>query len=187
MIHGRVPRGGGCRQRPRFRPAHELPAPLLSPEQRGLGEWDTAPLIWREMQKRRRETGEKGGRPWPRRTRIEDDTPIVPYAIAESVCEEASLWLGQPFPRQWIAELADRANLIYQLNPRFHRLMRSRGNRGRDAFWAFTRHWLCALLASRRPDLFCRLPGSYRGGHDLPSPPPRPPPNPTASSMTCTV
>jgi len=42
--------------------------------------------------------------------RIQDDTPIVPRAIAEWVCEEASLWLGEPFPRQWVAELTERAS-----------------------------------------------------------------------------
>ncbi len=34
----------------------------------------------------------------PRVPRIELDTPIVPRAVAEGVCEEAGLWLGQPLP-----------------------------------------------------------------------------------------
>jgi hypothetical protein len=72
------------------------------------------------------------------------------------------VWFGEPFPRQWEAELAERANLIYQHNPWFHRLMRRRGNTGRDSLWAFTRHWLCALLASRRPDLFWPPPTRLR-------------------------
>jgi hypothetical protein len=37
--------------------------------------------------------------------RIESDTPIVPRAIMEAVCEEAGVWLGQPLPRRWIREL----------------------------------------------------------------------------------
>ena len=100
------------------------------------------------------------------RTRIEDDTPIVPRAAAELVCEEASLWLGEPFPRAWVAELAEHANVVYQHNARFRRLLRKRGN-----IWlmAFMRHWLCGLLDSRRPDLCQRLPGSYAVGQDLPA------------------
>ncbi len=191
MVHGRLPRGGGYSQRPRFRPTRsarppdEQPAPLPLPEQRGVGEWDTGYRLWKEEQMRRREAGKRECPPRLWRTRIEDDTPIVPRAVAMGVCEEASLWFGEPFPRQWEAELAERANVIYQYNARFHRLMRSRGNRGRDALWAFTRHWLCALLASRRPDLFCRLPRGYASGHDLPPPPG--PPNSTASPMACTL
>jgi hypothetical protein len=119
-------------------------------------------------------------------TRIEDDTPIVPRAVAEQVCEEAARWLGEPFPRRWVAELTDRANLVYQHSARFRRLLRKPGNAGRDWLWAFTRHWLCGLLGSRRPDLCSRLPGSYTIGRDLPPLPPPPTRSSTASSMTCT-
>ncbi|MGA2656276.1 MAG: hypothetical protein ABSH34_02045 [Verrucomicrobiota bacterium] len=179
MIHGRLPRFRPARS---ARPPHERPALLPLPEQRGLGEWDATARLWKEIQMRRHKAGKTDGPPWRRPTQIEDDTPIVPRAVAESVCEEASLWFGEPFPRQWEAELEERANLVYQLNARFHRLMRRRGNIGRDALRAFTRHWLCALLANRRPDLFCRLPRGYASGHDLPEPPPRP--DPPASPVT---
>jgi hypothetical protein len=120
------------------------------------------------MRLRCAEAGQPYRPPW--RTRIEDDTSIVPRAVAEYMCEEASLWLGEPFPRAWVAELAERANVVYQHNAGFRRLPRRRGNAGRDWLIAFMRHWLCALLAGRRPDLYRRLPNSYAVGRDLPSP-----------------
>lgn len=147
-------------------------------EQEGCGEWDIGPRLYNEMQMRLREAGETY-RP-PGRTRIEDDTPIVPRAAAELVCEEASQWLGEPFPRAWVAELAERANVVYQHNARFRQLLRKRGDAGWEWLVAFMRHWLCALLASRRPDLSERLPGPYAVGQGLPPPPP----NSTTASMT---
>ena len=116
------------------------------------------------------EAGEPYRPPW--HTRIEDETPIIPRAVAKSVCEEASVWLGEPLPCAWVAELAESANVVYQHNAGFRRLLRSSGNAGRDWLWAFMRHWLCSLLASRRPDLCRQLPASYAIGRDLPPPPP---------------
>jgi hypothetical protein len=139
--------------------------------------------FYKEMQMRCEEAGVPYRPPW--RTRIEDDTPVVPRAVAELVCEEASLWLGEPFPRAWLTELAESANVVYQHNAGFHRLMRRPGNAGRDWLIAFMRHWLCALLASRRPDFCRRLPGSYAVGRDLPLPPRTP--NWTASPMSSTA
>ena len=127
------------------------------------------------------QAGEPYRPPW--RTRIEDETPVIPRAVAECVCEEASVWLGEPFPCAWVAELAECANVVYQHNAGFRRLLRRRGNAGREWLWAFMRHWLCSLLASRRPDLHRRLPASYAVGRDLPPPAPKS----SARSMTSTV
>jgi hypothetical protein len=99
------------------------------------------------------------------------------------VCERASLWLGEAFPRGWVAELAERADVVYQHNARFRRLLRKPGNAANDWLAAFMRHWLYALLAGRRPDLCQRLPGAYAVGQDLPPATP----NSTGSSMTFTV
>ena len=189
MIHGCLPRSGGSRQQPQFRSVrsaqrpHEPPRPLPRPEHQRWGDWDTSAQFYKETQMRCEEAGETYRPPW--RTRIGDDTPIIPRGVAERVCEEACLWLGEPFPRAWVAELAERASVVYQHNAGFRRLLRRRGNAGRDWLWAFMRHWLCALLASRRPDLYRRLPAPYAVGRDLP-PPPRTP-NWTPSSMTSTA
>ena len=170
MIHGSLPRSGGSRQQQRFRSVrganrpHQRPEPLPLPERQHWGAWDIDARLYTQMQERLREAGETYRPPW--RTRIEDDTPIVPRAAAELVCEEASLWLGEPFPRAWVAELAEHANAVYQHNARFRRLL---GKRGNILLVAFMRHWLCGLLDSRRPDLCQRLPNSYAVGEDLPA------------------
>jgi hypothetical protein len=56
--------------------------------------------------------------------------------------------------------------IIYEHNARFRALLR--GSAGREWLRAFTRHWLFAMLLSRRPDLSARLPSSFVSGHDLP-------------------
>src|ERR1039458_9914933 len=170
MIHGSLPRSGGSRQPRRFRSIrgvnrpNQRPEPLPLPEQQHCGEWDIGARLYNQMQARLREAGETDRPPW--RTRIEDDTPIVPRAATELVCEEASLWLGEPFPRAWGAELVEHANVVYQHNPRFRRRLLKRGGAG---LTAFMRHWMCGLLDSRRPDLCQRLPNSYAVGEDLPA------------------
>ena len=111
----------------------------------------------------------------PRMPRIESDTPIVPRAVMEAVCEEAGVWLGQPLPRRWIRELTAHANTVYAHNSRFRRNVRAKGNLGRDYLWTFTRHWLAGLMGERRPHLRARLPGSYSIGHQLPPTPSAPP------------
>lgn len=108
--------------------------------------------------------------------RIELDTPIVPRAVAECVCEEVGVWLDQPLPRRWVRELTARANTIYAHNARFRRKTRGQGNSGRDYLWAFMRHWLAGLMWERRPQLHARLPADYCVGRPLPpkrSVPPR--------------
>ena len=176
MIHGSPPRSGGPSRQPQLRFVRsarlpdQRPKPLLRGEQGGWGEWDASARLYEDIQMRRPEAGETD-RP-PCRTRIEDDTAIIPRAAAELVCEEASLWLGEQFPRLWLTELVERANVVYQHNGRFRRLLRKCGGTGNGWLLAFMRHWLCGLLASRRPDLCQRLPGTFADGQKLPPPPP---------------
>jgi len=105
--------------------------------------------------------------------RIESDTPIVPSAIAIAVWEEASDWLDEPLPRSWIRELVAHANTVYAHNSQFRRIIRGRGDRGRDSLWAFTRHWLAGLLWEHRRHLHAQLPASYNVGQPLPQKNPR--------------
>jgi hypothetical protein len=128
------------------------------------GEWDASIRLYKEIQ----ESGETGSGCSRLRSRIEDETPISPHALAECACQEASLWLGQCFPREWVAELVERANVVYQHNPGFRRRLRAAGDAGIHRLMAFMRHWLFAILVSRRSDLAARLPSSYASGHDLP-------------------
>lgn len=109
-----------------------------------------------------------GGFVQPRARPIEQETAIVPRAIAEGVCEEASAWLQQPLPRRWVRELTAHANTVYAHNPCFRRKVSAAGDGGRDWLWMFMRHWLAALLHKRRPNLHARLPASFNTGQPLP-------------------
>jgi hypothetical protein len=105
----------------------------------------------------------------PSRRRIQNDTPIVPRAVAEAVWQEASVYLQAELPRAWVRRLAIRANMVYQRNAQFRVLLRKDGEAGRDWLWAFTRHWLAALIAKHHPDLHAQLPGDYNTGRELPA------------------
>ena len=108
----------------------------------------------------------------PRRlhpARIDQDTPIVPAAVAAAVWEEARVSLDTELPSAWIGELTRRAETVYARNPRWRRRLRRAGNRGRDCLWAFTRHWLAALICKHRPELYPRLPADYSVGQDPPA------------------
>jgi hypothetical protein len=96
--------------------------------------------------------------------RIDQETPIVPHAIAAGVCEEACIWLRQPLPRTWVTRLVRHANDVYTHNARFRRRLRGPGNVGRDWLWAFMRHWLAAMVRQHDRRLFARLPSSYAVG-----------------------
>ena len=106
----------------------------------------------------------------PRARRIVQDTPIVPRAVAEAVWEEASVYLQTELPRAWMGRLAVRADRVYRRNTHFRDLMCRSGDAGRDWLWAFTRHWLAALIRKHRPDLHRRLPAEYNVGGELPLP-----------------
>jgi hypothetical protein len=172
MIHGLLPRSTPSRRQRQPRSSRNVrhpqvrPQPLPQPERQAWHEWEE----WVRADKERQTRRDTAGKPYcpPFRTRIEDDTIILPRLIARFVCEEASLWLGEPFPLEWQAELAVHANVVYQHHARFRQNIQKAGNAGRDWLIAYMRHWLCGLLASRRPDLCERLPGSYANGQDLP-------------------
>jgi len=100
---------------------------------------------------------------------IEKETLLIPIAVANGVWREASTWLGEMLPREWIVDLAVRPEVIYAHNPQFRKLLRGRGNSGRDWLWAFARHWLSGLLFEHRPSLAARMPAGYQSGHPLPS------------------
>jgi len=102
------------------------------------------------------------------RLTIEQATPLVPRAVAEAVWEEASVWLQAELPRPWIAQLARKAEVIAARNANFRRRILGPGDSGREWLWAFTRHWLSALILKRAPELHRRLPSSYSVGHPLP-------------------
>ncbi len=87
----------------------------------------------------------KGGR---RIGRIEDDTPILPYVVADGVVEEVERFLGKRIRNREAAVdyLAGRADATYRANKRFRKRIRGRGDSGLDWLFSFMRHWLSAWM-----------------------------------------
>ncbi|HSX23393.1 MAG TPA: hypothetical protein VLE97_11520 [Gaiellaceae bacterium] len=103
--------------------------------------------------------------------RIEGDTPILPHIVADAVIGEIErctpLELSAAEERDLADRLADRANAIYANNDRFRRKIRARGNAGRDALYAFMRHWIASELKKTRPRVFAQLPQRFMVGEEL--------------------
>ncbi len=85
---------------------------------------------------------------------IEQDTILVPRAVAEGVLAEAVVYLQTELPASWQGQLVTRANVIYQRNARFRALIRRDGEAGRDWLWAFMRH---SLVGGVDPAAFPRV------------------------------
>jgi hypothetical protein len=101
--------------------------------------------------------------------RIEDDTPILPYVVADSVIGEVESYTGDEIPdkRALADHLADRADEVYQSDERFRRQIRAKGNKGRDQLYVFMRHWLSSELKQHHPEIFRKLPQSFWNGEPL--------------------
>jgi hypothetical protein len=101
--------------------------------------------------------------------RIEDDTPILPYVVADSVIGEVENYTDTEIPdkRELADRLSDRADKVYQSDERFRRQIRAKGNRGRDQLYVFMRHWLSAELKRIHPGIFHKLPQSFWNGEPL--------------------
>ena len=81
---------------------------------------------------------------------LRENPALVPDAVATGVLEEASAKRGKQLPREWAAELVQRADLHAQTNPRFRKLLRRPGDESRDWLWSFMRHWLEAKTRYRK-------------------------------------
>lgn len=148
---------------PLFNPVAAEVTRLESPRNRSL----LAPAVAIPKELRRRTSNEaRRFRRWvPRRRRrlwIEKDTPIVPFVVADDVCHEVSLWLGEDeLPRSWKVRLAVRADVVYYHRRQFRQGVRRSGRNGLNYLRAFMRHWLASMLYHRRPDWARRLPADY--------------------------
>lgn len=100
---------------------------------------------------------------------IERDTELMPWLVADSVLHEASQFLGESLPPEWADWLDQRAERCYAKHAHFRRLIRRRGNTGRDYLFKFFRHWLASRLRRERYGLFVRLPKEYGVGEPLPA------------------
>lgn len=103
--------------------------------------------------------------------KIEDDTPLMPWVVADCVIRELEMYLypkgdqglrGPSASHDLADVLADKANTVYQRNPRFREWMR--GKHGRDYLYTFMRHWLSAEVKDR---FGIRVPESFANGWEL--------------------
>lgn len=85
---------------------------------------------------------------------IEEDTPIIPGAVAESVLAEASRLLDIDLSPDLTEWLSGYATAVYANNPKFRKAINSEanhGNAGRDTLYAYMRHWLSSEILNRHP------------------------------------
>ena len=97
---------------------------------------------------------------------IETATGLVPLWVAESVLNEAEVWLHSALPAEWPAALATKAERCFAGHRQFHRLVSARTT-GIANLRKFMRHWLSGLLLRTRPVLYRRLPDSFHLGLPL--------------------
>jgi hypothetical protein len=83
---------------------------------------------------------------------IEESTPIIPVAMAESVVNKAARLLDEDLQNTNFAEiLASHAETIFKHNPDFRKKVKA--NNGREYLWNFMQHWLTSeLMKSGRYD-----------------------------------
>ena len=107
---------------------------------------------------------------------IEDETPIMPWIVADTVIEEVVYHvLGDTHASlgEWLynrrddfsENLSAKANQIYRHNERFRKQIKARGNAGRDQLYVWMRHWLAAELKDAMPDIYQILPRDFVMGH----------------------
>lgn len=102
---------------------------------------------------------------------IEKDTPIMPYVVAVSVIEEAERILKQEIPHRGVYSvyLMERAEEVYANNERMRKLIRAKGNKGRDILYAFMRHWLVGELFRQNRRLGEQLMPEFGNGAEIAS------------------
>ena len=110
---------------------------------------------------------------------IQEDTPILPHVVAESVLEEVQLYLhrrqlGEEASRilhdedRLVDYLTDYAQTVYKHSKDVQKKIRAKGNLGRDWLYTFMRHWLSAELKKAHPSVFRVLPWEFKNGVELP-------------------
>lgn len=101
-------------------------------------------------------------------TALERDTLLWPEAIAESVVQEASRYLGVDLPADYPERLAAKAYYLYPRQRHFHQVLNRPGNRGRNMLRVYMRHWTGSWLKREHYKLYQKLPWEYALGHALP-------------------
>ncbi len=127
-----------------------------------------------------------------KRTNIADDTCIIPEMVADGVVQEVATaledvrgevssdvdaFLDGAGPQRGLATaLARRADETYAANAEFARTLNGKGDKGRDALYAYMRHWASAHVKETfGAAAFEALPEGFPVGRE---PPPRAAPGP---------
>jgi hypothetical protein len=101
-------------------------------------------------------------------SRIEAETILLTCLIADRVVQELSRFLGVDLDtgdHELANKLIERAERIYEANPRFRRSMKQRS--GRDDLYMWMRHWLSGEVSDCRPDLSLRIPDDFKRGLEI--------------------
>lgn len=91
--------------------------------------------------------------------RLERETMLLPYIIAEIVCREARHHVGSDVPMRYETWLVRRTRQTYATSQSFNRHLRSAA--AREWLYAFLRHWLTARLIREHSILARQLPEGY--------------------------
>jgi len=94
--------------------------------------------------------------------RLERETYLTPYMIADTACREARHLTGSDVPMGYETWLVRRARQLYASNQGFNRRLRSAASR--EYLYAFLRHWISARLKREHPRLARLLPDSFAIG-----------------------
>lgn len=100
-------------------------------------------------------------KPWPE--------ALLPWAVAESICAEAGVFLGVAVPRRRARWLEAKAQRCFEHSRHFRAKMLARGEAPLHNLRMFMRHWLASLLQLERPDLWYALPPYFAMGVRLPA------------------
>src|SRR6266446_9608542 len=81
--------------------------------------------------------------------RLERETMLTPYVIAEIVCREGRHHVASDVPMRYETWLVRRTRQLYATNNGFNRRLRSAA--GRECLYAFLRHWIASRLTREHP------------------------------------
>lgn len=106
---------------------------------------------------------------------IEDDTPILPGIVADTVVRELVGYFWDAYEikdaiydqqDKLVKALRKQAEATYAANERFRSQIQERGNAGRDQLYVFMRHWLAAMIQKSRKlrHIYPILPPGFANG-----------------------
>ena len=88
----------------------------------------------------------------PASNRIESETVLLPYIVAERVVDLSLSNHASPTGMKWlqdrkdefVARLVEKAEIVYEANPNFQKKMKAENNR--EYLYLFMNHWLNAMM-----------------------------------------